>query len=99
MSEARDIFGRYLQRTGLRQPSDAAQQYTVSLLRQWTEHLAEVLEANEIEPYRRAQIIREFLYGAVPLEAEAELRMTMRADWAQRLARGTDRDHFIGDLG
>ena len=87
MSEARDILERYLQRTGLRQPADAAQQYTVTLLRQWVDHLDEVLDANHVATETRLRIIREFIYGAVPDGAEAELRVSMHRDmtyWAER---------------
>lgn len=87
MRTARGILEAYLQRTGLRQPSDAAQQYQAALLRQWTEHLDEVLAANEVAPALRLRIVREFIYGAVPQNAEAELRVAMHADmtyWAQR---------------
>jgi hypothetical protein len=87
MSEARGILERYLARTGLRQPSDAAQQYIVALLRQWTDHLDEVLDANHVPPDVRSTVIREFLYGAAPLQAEAELRTAMHDDmtyWAER---------------
>jgi hypothetical protein len=87
MSEARHALEQYLQRTGLRQPSDAAQRYTVSLLRQWVDHLDEVLDSNGIDPRLRMVIIREFIYGTVPENAEAELRVAMHADmtyWAER---------------
>jgi len=88
MSEARDMLDRYLQRTGLRRPADAAQQFQVTLLRQWIGHLDEVLEQNlPDQPYFRLKIIREFMYGAVPADAEAELRTAMHADmayWADR---------------
>lgn len=87
MSEARHILEHYLQRTGLRQPFDAAQQFQVALLRQWIEHLDEVLDANNVPGEIRLRIIREFIYGAVPEQAEAELRVSMHADmmyWAER---------------
>lgn len=89
MSEARAVLDRYLARTGLRQPSDAAQQYAVALLRQWIDHLDEVLSSNGVPAQLRIVIVREFIYGAVPLDAEAELRTAMHADmtyWAQRAA-------------
>lgn len=87
MSEARHILDRYLQRTGLRQPSDAAQQFQVTLLQQWIDHLDEVLDSNGIDPVTRLTIIREFIYGSVPENAEAELRAGMHKDmtyWAER---------------
>jgi hypothetical protein len=77
MSEARDRLDAYLARTGLARSTDAAQQFQVTLMRQWASHLDEVLAANHVEPGLRSTIIREFIYGAVPQEAEAELRQEM----------------------
>jgi hypothetical protein len=74
MSEAGNILSRYLQRTGLRHPADAAWQFQVALLRQWIDHLDEVLDSNGVDPQVRRTIIREFIYGTVPKQAEAELR-------------------------
>lgn len=87
MSEARYILEQYLGRTGLRQPSDAAQQFQVSLLRQWIDHLDEVLDANRVPAELRITIVREFIYGTVPLDAEAELRVAMHADMTYRAER------------
>lgn len=87
MSEARHILDAYLQRTGLRNPVDAAQQFQVSLLRGWIDHLDEVLDSNGVNPQVRRTIIREFIYGTVPEQAEAELRVSMHEDmtyWAER---------------
>jgi hypothetical protein len=89
LSEARDILDRYLARTGLRHPADAAQQFQVALLRGWIDHLDEVLDASHVPPQLRLTIIREFCYGAVPQDAEAELRTAMHKDmtyWAKRAA-------------
>jgi hypothetical protein len=91
MSEARDMLDAYLTRTGLRHPADAAQQFQVSLLRGWIDHLDEVLEANHLAPALRRVIVREFIYGTVPEQAEAELRTAMHADmtyWAERAGHG-----------
>jgi hypothetical protein len=87
MTEARAILDQYLARTGLRHPSDAAQQYTVTLLRQWVAHLDEVLDANHLPPELRLTVVREFIYGAVPLDAEAGLRTAMHADMTYRAQR------------
>ena len=87
MSEARDYLDLYLQRTGLRQPPDAAQQFQVTLLRQWIDHLDEILDSNGVDPQKRMTIVREFIYGTVPENAEAELRVSMQKDmtyWAER---------------
>ncbi len=77
MSEARDRLDAYLARTGLSRPADAAQQFQVTLMRQWCDHLDEVLTANHAGPGLRSTIIREFIYGAVPEAAEAEIRQKM----------------------
>lgn len=87
MNEARALLDQYLERTGLRSPSDAAQQFQVALLRQWIDHLDEVLQANGVDAAMRHRIIREFIYGTVPVQAEAELRVAMHSDmtyWAER---------------
>jgi hypothetical protein len=87
MSEARHVLDSYLQRTGLRNPADAAQQFQVTLLRQWVDHLDEVLDSNGVDPQKRMTIVREFIYGTVPADAEAELRVAMHKDmtyWAER---------------
>jgi hypothetical protein len=95
MSEARDILDAYLARTGLRHPADAAQQFQVSLLRGWIDHLDEVLDANHVDGRTRITVIREFIYGTVPENAEAELRTAMHADmtyWAGRADAGLPPD-------
>lgn len=89
MNEARHALDRYLERTGLRYPADAAQQYQVTLLRQMVDHLDEVLEKNGVDYHMRMLIVREFIYGTVPKNAEAELRVSMHKDmtyWAERAA-------------
>ena len=78
------MLDRYLGRLGLRTPADAAQQFQVTLMRQWIDHLDEVLDANRVPGQLRLTIIREFLYGAMPALAEAELREEMSAE-AKRL--------------
>jgi hypothetical protein len=93
MSEARHILDAYLARTGLRNPVDAAQQFQVTLLRSWIDHLDEVLDANRVPWDVRITIIREFIYGTVPQEAEAELRTAMHKDmtyWASRAVPDLD---------
>jgi hypothetical protein len=90
MTEARDILDAYLARTGLRHPADAAQQYQVALAQQWTVHLDVVPEHQMPDwPELRSTIIREFVYGIVPQDAEAGLRTAMHKDmtyWAERAA-------------
>lgn len=97
MSEARDRLDAYLARTGLSRPADAAQQFQVTLMRQWASHLDEVLAANHVEPRLASTIVREFIYGAVPQEAEAELRQVMTAEMKDMLERGVIRD--LGEGG
>jgi hypothetical protein len=103
MSEARHILDQYLQRTGLRSPSDAAQQFQVTLLRSWIDHLDAVLEANRNrdlrDPEARNTIIREFIYGAVPEQAEAELRVEMHADMTYWAERARIDPSVLADLG
>jgi hypothetical protein len=84
MSEARDRLEMYLARTGLSRPADGAQQYQVTLMRQWTDHLDDVLENNIPDwPELRSTIIREFIYGMTPRAAEAELRTELSDDLLQ----------------
>jgi hypothetical protein len=81
MSEARDALEQYLARTGLSRPADAAQQYQVALMRQWSDHLDDVLEHNMPDwPELRSTIIREFIYGVTPQAAEADLRAELSDD-------------------
>ncbi len=81
MSEARDRLEQYLARTGLSRPADGAEAYQVTLMRQWTDHLDDVLENNIPDwPELRSTIIREFIYGMTPRAAEAELRAELSDD-------------------
>jgi hypothetical protein len=100
MDEARHILDAYLARTGLRHPADVAQQYQIALAQQWTVHLDVVLEHQMPDwPELRSTIIREFVYGIVPDNAEAELRVAMHQDmtyWAERAAPDPA---VIADLG
>lgn len=89
MSEAREILERYLARTGLSRPADAAQQFQVALMRQWAEHLDEVLEANHVEPGLRHTVIREFIYGVVPQQAEESIRANLVREMTELHERGT----------
>jgi hypothetical protein len=99
LSEARDILDRYLARTGLRHPADAAQQFQVALLRGWIDHLDEVLDANYVPARTRLTIIREFCYGAVPQDAEAELRTAMHKDMTYWAERAKPDPAVLADLG
>lgn len=80
MSEARHILEQYLSRIGLSRPKDSAQQFTVTLLRQWTDHLDEVLEAEKLPGDVRIRIIRAMVYGGAPTLAEAEVREQLTAE-------------------
>lgn len=88
MSEARDILDRYLVRTGLSRPADAAQQFQVTLMRQWVEHLDEVLEANGVPGQLRVTIVREFIYGVVPQQAEESIRANLVQEMKDLHERG-----------
>jgi hypothetical protein len=74
MSEARHILETYLARIGLSQPADAVQQVQITMLRQWTEHLDDVLHAELIPFEQRSRIIRAMIYGGAPHQAEEEIR-------------------------
>lgn len=83
----RDLLDRYLRGLGLHQARDPAVAYQAALARQMTEHLAEVLDANEIAPSLRRVILREFLYGITPSQAEADLRQEMAAEMTRLAER------------
>ena len=87
MSEPRQFLSRYLQSTGLARPADAAQQFQVTLLQQCVDHLDQVLADNGIPATIRMTVIREFIYGTVPVRAEAELRTAMTADMTAHRAQ------------
>lgn len=86
------ILDDYLARTGLDRPADAAQQYQVALLRQWTDHLDAVLEAEGIGEPVRTRIIRGVIWGSTPQNAEAGLRTEMVTEMTRLLEeRGVPR--------
>lgn len=90
-SEARHELERYLHQVGMARPADSAQQFMVTLLRQQADHLDDVLRHNlPGDPETRSRIIREFIYGAVPAAAEAELRTEILQQSAEYLS-GTAR--------
>jgi len=79
-SGARAILETYLQRIGLSRPADIAQQVQLTLLRQWTEHLDDVLDAEGLPAGLRTRIIRAVVYGGAPSLAEGEIRQEMTAE-------------------
>ena len=87
MSEARHILEQYLSRIGMSRPKDSAQQFAVTL-RQWTEHLDEVLTAEDLPGDVRARIIRAMIYGGAPTLAEAEVREQMFAEMVKLAEHG-----------
>jgi hypothetical protein len=89
VSESRRVLEAYLARIGLSRPADAAMQVQVTLLRQWTEHLDDVLEAESLPADVRARIIRAVIYGGAPSLAEAEIRQEMTAEMTDVLSRST----------
>ena len=89
MSEAGHILEQYLSRIGLSRPADAAQQVQVTLLRQWTDHLDDVLEAEELPGDQRVRIIRAMIYGGVPSRAEAEIRLELTEEMIKLAERST----------
>jgi hypothetical protein len=87
LSEALDILEQYLQRVGMSRPRDAAFQFQVTLLRQWTGHLEQVLDAEPLTHEVRLRIIRAMIYAGAPNLAEAEVRATMQAQMRDILSR------------
>jgi hypothetical protein len=89
---AQAVLDDYLRRTGLSRPADAAQQYQVSLLRQWADHLDAVLEAEGIPPGAADRIIRGVIWGSTPQVAEAGIREELVTEMRQQLeSRGVPR--------
>lgn len=80
VSETRRVLEAYLARIGLSRPVDAAMKVQVTLLRQWTEHLDDVLAAENLPADVRLRIVRAVIYGGVPTLAEAEIRQEMTAE-------------------
>jgi hypothetical protein len=89
MSEAREILKDYLRRIGLTRPADVAQRVQITLLEQWCDHLADVLEAETppIPGDQRARIIRAVIYGGAPTLAEQEIRQEMTREMSQMAER------------
>jgi hypothetical protein len=85
MSEAAHLLSQHLRRVGMDKPADAAQQFQVTLLRQWADHLEAVLDDNGIDRDKALAIIRQVIYGGVPGAAEAELRETISEEHLQVL--------------
>ena len=90
-SGARAILEGYLQRIGLRRPSDIAQQVQITLLRQWTEHLDDVLDAEGLPAGLRERIIRAVVYGGAPSLAEGEIRQEMVTEMLDLAKHGLPR--------
>jgi len=63
----------------------------VTLLRQWTDHLADVLEAENIPGDQRSRIIRAVVYGGTPNLAEQEIRQEMTAEMVKLAERSVPR--------
>jgi hypothetical protein len=89
VSEARATLERYLARIGLSAPEDAALQVQTTLLRQWVDHLDDVLEAEDLPALKRERIIRAMIYGGAPNLAEQEIRQQLTAEMKDVLSRGT----------
>ena len=88
MSEAREILENYLRRIGLSRPADIAQQVQITLLRQWTEHLDQVLADERVPGDLRIRIVRAVIYGGTPTLAEAEIRDELTAEMVKLAERG-----------
>lgn len=87
MSLPSEILSSYLSRIGLTRPTDAAQQFSITLLRQWLEHLDYVLEKEEIELDRRRHILYAMMFGGAPSLFEAEIRGQMATQMTEMTAR------------
>lgn len=74
---ASHILDGYLRDVHMEHPADAAEQYQLCLLRQWMDHLEVVMRDNDVPNEVAGRILREFLYGAMPQHAEAEMRKLM----------------------
>jgi hypothetical protein len=87
------ILEDYLRRIRMARPADAAQQYQIALLQQWTDHLTAVLEAEPSVSLETAErIVRGVIWGSTPQYAEAGLRTEMVTESARLLAeRGVPR--------
>lgn len=72
---ARAELGSYLERTRLSRPADAVQQFQITMLEQWTDHLAAVLEAEDIPPGTAMRIIRGVIWGGAPDRGEEVIRV------------------------
>jgi hypothetical protein len=90
-SETRLLLEQYLGRIGMSRPHDAALQVQLTLLRQWCEHLADVLEAEQIPFVLGRSIIRQMIYGGVPSLAEQEIRGRLVDEMVTMQARARPR--------
>jgi hypothetical protein len=77
---ARAELKSYLQQTGLGGPADAVQQFQVTLLQQWTDHLAVVLEAEDVPSRIALRVLRGVIWGCAPGRSEQVIRMQMTAE-------------------
>lgn len=75
-----DMLAHYLHRIGMDHPKDSAQQFQLSLLRQFIDHLDQVLDNEHVDPELRQRIVTQVIYGGVPTLAEAEIRERMNAE-------------------
>lgn len=64
----------YLNRIGLHSPRDSAQQFQITLVRQWVEHLDYVLQLEKLPYDVHRRILYSVIYGAAPTLAESEIR-------------------------
>lgn len=78
---------QYLNEAGIHVPVDAAQQLQITMLHQWLDHLEVVLtEETDLDRAERDRVVRAMMYGAVPQNADAQLRIIQTAQQVSKLA-------------
>ena len=75
----RHLLDTHMARLRMHNPTDAAQQYALTMARQSVDLLEAVLHDEHIHPGLIERVLRGWIYGAMPSTSEAELRETMRA--------------------
>jgi len=86
MGGAASFLNSYLREVGMGgPPADAAQQLQLTLLRQWTDHLEHALREEGVDGATAMRVIRSMIYGAVPMRADAEMRVWLMDEQRRHL--------------
>ena len=73
--EAMEMLTSSLRNNGYQKVEDVAQQLQLTMLREWIAHLCTVLnEETELTRTGKMRVIRAMIYGAVPRDAEVQMR-------------------------